>query len=142
MSNLFKDPEINQVDSKLDRNKSRFQSKKEVKQNFVQATKEHAMSTINNNNHMYQLGLKFLNLMKKSTLEDNLGPLDKSLEQEILTDLVKFSEELNYESSCSGSNALIVLLLKTSLINRNNYNKALYKIEKLEEEIQKLKNGN
>lgn len=134
----------NDVDNltKLDNRKSRFASKSLQKKNFMEQVRDHAEDNLDKNQKMFQLGLRYLEIMKDQTLPENRGPIEKNIEQEVLGNLVNFAVQINNddnEPEGNGSMAIINLLLKTALINRDNQNKALFKISLLEKEIRELK---
>lgn len=83
----------------------------------------------------------FWSLVKDETVPSQRGPLRKNLEKEQIDKLVKFSERMNndpQEVEGAGSNALIALLLKILLYQRDYCNETRYRLSLLERKISKL----
>lgn len=129
---------------KLDTKKSRFAKQAETKINFEKKVDEVHNTMVSRQQQVFDLGKQFLELMRDKTLPENKGPMQTSLEREILNKLTQFAIEVNNdenEGESMGSISMIVLLLKSSLIMRDNYNKMEYKVEQLEKQLKLLKSS-
>lgn len=128
---------------KVNNSKSRFGKQAAEKQQFLenaeavieadQSRKQQAVVLIN----------KFWQIIQSTKLVENKGPTEKSVEAQLIRDLVEFANEMNNdpnEIEGSGSVAIITLLLKTVLGMRDQQNNLAYKIFKLEQQIKTSSN--
>lgn len=128
---------------KVNSSKSRFVKQAVEKQQFLenadaaidadQSRKQQAVALIN----------KFWQITKSTKLAENKGPTEKSVEAQLVRDLVLFANDLNNdpnEIEGSGSVAIITLLLKTVMNMRDQQNDLAYKIFKLEQQIKTSSN--
>lgn len=82
-----------------------------------------------------ELGARFLTILNDRTLKDNTSPIAKDLERQIVSELCELATVINndeFESEGMGSLAIITLLLKSVLMQRDKINELLYKIQQLE----------
>lgn len=129
---------------KLDSKKSRFARQAETKQNFENKVTEVHDKMMGRQQLIFELGKQFLDLLKDKTLAENKGPMQQSLEKEVIGKLTQFAMEVNNddnEGEGMGSISMIVLLFKSMLIVRDNYNRVEYKIEQLEKQLKSLKSS-
>lgn len=135
---------------KLNPRKSRFAQESSAKDDFEKMVNEAVEKKEGYQQMAFDLGKEFLGLMKDKTLPENKGPIAANLEKEVLNKLINFSIMVNTdqnEPEGMGSIGLVTLLLKTSLVFRDNYNRLEYnyelinkKSETLQKRIEELEN--
>ena len=130
---------------RLNSDRSRFARKAKVKQEFEQQAQETHANYEGYLKEGYELGNKFIKLVVDTTLIENKGPMSKSIEKEIISELVSWAIAANNEIDVKkvskdgmGSCSVIALLLNAILKIRDNYNSVQYKCFKLEEDLLKL----
>jgi hypothetical protein len=110
-------------------------AKKQVAENFNQRVSETHKRLEGNLKSAYELATEFTRLMADSRIEDNVGPIDKSFEKEIIRKLINYAIQVNSdenEQEGMGSVSLITLLLKTLFKMRNKMNQMAYNNHMLE----------
>lgn len=139
--------------SKIDPSKSRFTSKLDAKKSFEKAVTETHEGALSQNEKAFFLGQKYFELVKSKTLPENKGPLEQSLEKEVIIDLINFATEVNNNGIANGydpnepgkitflegqgSTNLSLLMLKAILILRDRLTSAEFALEKLQTEVEK-----
>lgn len=91
-----------------------------------------------------KLGGQFLSILNDKTLEENKSPIAKNLEKETVAELCNLSSIINndeLEPEGSGSMALITLLLRISLLQRDKINNLSFRINKFELESKKTEDA-
>jgi len=86
------------------------------------------------NKRTIELASQFLSVLRDKTLSNNKSELSKNIEKDICAQLVNLSLEINSddtETEGMGSVAIINLLLKTTLIQRDLLNELDYKVATL-----------
>ncbi len=94
------------------------------------------------NNELMSSVAKFIPILDDKILEENKSPLVKDLEKEVVLNLIKAAKEINNDESeeeGSGSIALINLMLRMFLKQRNKINELSHKLSLQEIEIIKIK---
>lgn len=111
------------------------QNKTSQKYNFDDlAEKVHSKDELYKKN-FFEYSTQFKSLVKDSILEENKTELSKNLEKDIVNKLIKLASEMNADENQPegiGSIAIITLLLKISLLQRDVINDLKYKIHNLE----------
>jgi hypothetical protein len=124
---------------KLDSKKSRFARSSETKQNFEERANAANEKISDRQEQIFDLGKKFVEIMKDKTLPENKGPLQQSIEKEVLGKLIEFAIELNNDdleqNDGMGSVGLLTLIFRSSLLLRDRYNSIEYKVEQLERQL-------
>ena len=124
---------------KIDSRKSRYVKQAETKQAFEKRAEEVHNKILTRNEQAYELGKQFLDLMKDKTLPINKGPMQQSLEREVINKLIAFGTELNNDQTepqeGMGGISLLMLIFKSTLIMRDRYNLLEYKVEQLEKQL-------
>jgi hypothetical protein len=85
-----------------------------------------------------ELAIQFLNLINDTTLKANKNIFTKEMEKELLTNLVSLSIDINndpLEKEGMGSLALITLLLKTVLMQRDKINELSFNYTQLSKKV-------
>jgi hypothetical protein len=85
-----------------------------------------------------ELAIKFLNLINDTTLKANKNIFTKEMEKELLTNLVSLSIDINndpLEKEGMGSLALITLLFKTVLMQRDKINELAFNYAQLSKKV-------
>jgi len=124
-------------EKKLDQSKSRFASKIVEKQNFEEKASEVNEQMQARNHKGFEISKQFMEILKNKTLPENKGPLETSLERDLLKQISEFSYEINNDLNqphCMGSTAIDVLLLRSIFVLRDGLNEALFKINQLEKQ--------
>ena len=124
--------------TKLDNSRSRFAQKSLEKQNFETKAVEVQEKIQERKQRAFELSQEFLEILKSKTLVSNKGPIEQSVERDVIKKLTEFSIEMNTdpdELENIGSTGVNVLLLKSVLILRDSLNEANFKIDKLEQEL-------
>lgn len=126
---------------KLNSSKSKFANEIAKKDDFDQRAEAAVDDAQNKKEIAVELAKQFWSIAKDTTLEKNKGPIQKSLEKEVIGKLLEFASSLNNDTSefeGAGSMAIIMLLLKISLHLRDNNNSLNYKLTLLEDKVNKL----
>ncbi len=130
---------------KIDSRKSRYVRQAETKQAFEKKAEEVHNKILSRNEQAFELGKQFLELMKDKTLPTNKGPMQQSLEREIINKLIAFGTELNndeLEKEGMGGISLLMLVFKSTLTMRDKYNVLEYKVEQLERQLKSSEQQN
>jgi len=124
---------------KLDNSKSRFTRKNEEEKknqaDFNNSVSEYQVQQTEIIKKSADLTSKFMDIIKDTTLNENKGPIQKQIEQQICRDLTDLSLELNQDQTQPegiGSAGMTLLLLKIVLLQKDKINELGYKISKLE----------
>lgn len=123
---------------KIDNKRSRYGRQIEAKQAFDQQAEEAHNKLIGRQGQIFELGKKFIEIMEDKTLTANKGPMQQSMEREILNKLITFAVEVNtdqLEQEGMGSVGLLILLFRSNLAMRDKYNSLEYKFEQLEKKL-------
>ena len=132
---------------KLDNAKSRF-GKKSEENKANKANFENEVSEIQGEQAVIvkkitDLTSQFVGFIKDKTLNENKGPILLGLEKSIPKELSEISLQIDNDESteqiCLGSNGLILLLLRATLIQRDIINELSYKVSKLENKLSSQK---
>jgi len=128
---------------KLNNKASRFSKIEEKKEDFEVRAKQMMSDKEETNKEVINLIKKFFSYIKDQTISDNKSPLQLDIERETknkLTNLViKINNDENEEYDGMGSTALISVLLKADLIQRDIINNQGFKINLLSKDIEFLK---
>lgn len=126
---------------KLDKNKSRFARKPEIRKTFEEKVEEVHQQRTGYRQQLFELGKQFLNNLTDRTLVQNKGPIKQSLEKEIHNKLVNLAVEINNDSNEQqdgmGSISLIVVLMKCIFMLRDRCNQLEFEIESLQSKLNK-----
>jgi hypothetical protein len=132
------------IDSKLklDNSKSRFGKKNEEnkanKEQFEADVSEHQQAQTAIMKKVADLAKQYVGFVKDTTLVENKGPILLQLEGSVPKELSEISLLIDNDETTEqislGSNSLILLLLKTTLIQRDIINQLSYKVSKLEKQ--------
>lgn len=121
---------------KISNNKSIF-SKDEMKKSI--SFEEKANDVFNNYNtrnlKCIDLGKKLILFLEDKTLLENKSPVNKNLEAQVVSEFIEICNEINNDESEKegiGSMAVMTLLIKTVLHQRDKMNEIYYKLHKLE----------
>lgn len=91
----------------------------------------------------HDLGIQFLNLIKDKNLQQNKGPIQKSLEREVCNKLHSYVERVNnddqHPQNDMGSASVITLLLAVTLKLRDRCNETEFKLKETADECAFLK---
>lgn len=130
---------------KLDTKNSSIAKQVEKKQLFEEKVKEVSIKMENDTNEAYLLGKRFLEIMSDKTLLVNKGPLEKSIEKEVLNNLIQFAIKINNDvynenqevvkSEGMGNITINTLLLSSILKLRDRFNTLEYEIEQLKKQM-------
>lgn len=94
----------------------------------------------------WDLGAKFKSIMENDVLLENKTILLKNLESDILTQLSQLATEINNDVSIPedsvGSVALIQLIMKMLIFQKDKINQLKFQIEKLENNLKKINSKN
>lgn len=115
--------------------------KKQERQNFQQQVMGTHKRLEGHLKEAYDLGVEFTRLMADTRLPDNIGPMDKSFENEIVRKLINYAMTVNsdpQENDGMGSISLVTLLIKTMFKMRNRANEMAYDRHLLERRVQHL----
>ena len=85
-----------------------------------------------------ELAKQYKELLLDKTLISNKSPITKDIEKEIISNLVALAMVINQDESQPegyGSVAIIQLLLKMLLVQRDAYNELDFKVSRLEKQI-------
>lgn len=132
---------------KLDPNKSRFAKESVEKKSFQEMAQEVHDKKMTYHQKMFELGNKYVEVLKDQTLPENKGPIAVSLENEILTNLINLAIRLNNDEveeprAGMGSVSLLTLTLKYLVKLRDASNikefNQIQKIASLEARIKTL----
>ena len=90
-----------------------------------------------------QLSFQFKNIMKDKTLEENKNVFVRETEQEVLAEMIKLAVTVNndeYEDEGMGSLMWVILLLKTTLWQKDRINHLEYDNSELRKKVTELEN--
>lgn len=125
---------------KIDNSKSKFSPKKYID---IEASARNISKKMEGRKQLaYELGIKFLDILKDRTLSKNKNEMTRSMEKEIVSNLVQFAVDTNNDESeleGMGSVALCTLLFRANLRMRDVLNDADYKMAQHAEQIKKMK---
>lgn len=135
---------------KIDNSKSRFGKKSEEnkasKDQFDTEVSEYQKEQAAILTKIVELATQFNGFIKDKTLNENKGPILLELEKSIPKELSEISLQIDNDETtdqiCLGSNGLILLLLRTNLIQRDIINELSFKVSKLEKRFPSSENEN
>lgn len=90
-----------------------------------------------------ELSIQFKNMMKDKTLEENKNVFVRETEQEVLANMIKLAVKVNndeYEDEGMGSLMWVILLLKTTLWQKDRINHLEYDNFELRKKVAELEN--
>lgn len=125
---------------KIDNSKSRF-APKEPDVDVEAAARAIGRKIDNKKEMAYKLGLKFMNMLKDRTVTQNKNQITKSMEKEVVSNLMQFAVDTNNDENeleGMGSIALSTLLFKSVLYVRDVLNEADYKMAQQAKQIREL----
>lgn len=134
-------PEEKSKGVKLSNNKSIFNKKPEASESFDDRADEIFADHENKKQRCLKLGVKFLSILNDKTLLENRSPIIKDLEKQIVNELISLANDINndeMEDEGMGSMAIMTLLIRTTLMQRDKINELDYKLHKFESEINKI----
>jgi hypothetical protein len=112
------------------------------KQEFEQRADEYMDERTDRNKRALDLAKQFISLLNDKTLPQNRGLMNNDVEQEVKKNLIQLAMDANNDENepneAMGSIALISLLLKTTLIQRDFINTLEYKALSLEKKVVQL----
>lgn len=121
---------------KLKNDRSKFAQAAEQKAQFEQRADEFVEKKLNRNELGFKLAREFMEAIKNKTLSFNKSPLQNDIEKELRDKLIRLVVETNNDpeemNDGMGSAALIALLLKVVLVQRDQVNDLAYKVDQLE----------
>ena len=82
-----------------------------------------------------ELGAKFVNILNDKTLAENRSVITKDTEKEVVGGLINIASEINTDESEDegmGSVAMVTLLMRAVLIQRDKINELSFKVSQLE----------
>lgn len=124
---------------KINGKQPRFKSSKAVsEEQFKEKIREHQEGNKELMGKIWELSNKYTSSIKDKTLSENKSPLQKEIETDIAKQLTNIALDLNNDEQQPegvGSIGLLMLLLKTNLIQRNIINDLGYKVHKLEQSL-------
>lgn len=126
---------------KINNAKSKFGKQAAEKQMFAENADSAVAGDLDRKTRAIQLVNKFWQVVQDKTLAENKGPLQMSVEAQLVKDLIGFANEMNNdpnEIEGTGSVAIITLLVKTMLKTRDSNNESAFKIQKLEKNVSQL----
>lgn len=121
---------------KLKNDRSKFTQVAEQKAQFEQQADQFVNTKLNRNDLGFKLAKEFMEAVKNKTLSINKSPLQEDVEKNIRNQLIQLAIETNNDpneiNDGMGSAALLTLLLKVALVQRDQINELGYKVEQLE----------
>jgi hypothetical protein len=123
---------------KIDGKKSRYSRQLEKKQDFEKRAEDAQGVLAGRQAQAFDLSKKFIDIMEDKTLSVNKGPMQQSIEREVINKLIDFSVEVNndvLEKEGMGSTGLIILLFRSLMIMRDKYNLMEYKMHQIEQQL-------
>lgn len=127
---------------KLDSSKSKFSKKNSSEEEFTAKVNLHHTKTIDTNNRAMELAKQFWDMIRNKELIVNKGPTTKSIEKETFNNLIAYARELNNDpeqlEDSMGSVALITLLMKTVIYQRDLCNEFEFRLVETEKQLKKL----
>lgn len=106
--------------------------------------KQAAIEQINKSKGYFErlagLSRQFLNVIKDKTLTENKNLIAKSVEDDLVRDLLSLSQEINEdqdEIESGGSNGLCMLLIKAVFYQRDRINNLEYQLSQIKNSIEK-----
>lgn len=127
---------------KLNTNKSQFVKKAKTQEEFVKKADEAYSQTIEKNQQAIELAKSFWNLIRNKELQCNKGPTAKSVEKEIIDNLIIYGRDLNKDLSIQedsyGSMAIITLLMKAVIYQRDLCNEFEFRLAETEKQLKKM----
>ena len=126
---------------KIDASKSKYARKAQAEEEFEKKANAVNEEMNDRKTRAVELVKRFWETLQTKTLLANKGPLQKSLEKEMLTNLIDLAAEMNNdinEKEGAGSVAMITLLFKTVIFQRDHLNELDFKISQLEKKLSKV----
>lgn len=130
--------------TKLDPSKSKFAPKVE-KEDFAVRAGEAFDRAQARKQQAYEISQQFLQFFKSKTLPENKGPIEQSLERDIIKKVSEFAVEINNDPDEQldgmGSTGVDILLLKAVISLRDSLNEAHYEIDQLKKQLKQTNDG-
>jgi hypothetical protein len=123
---------------KISNNNSKYTKIAEDKASFNERADDLMTDKKIRNKRAAELVSQFISIVKDKTITDNKTVIAKDVEREICSKLINLCLEINMDESeldGMGNTALINLLLKTTLLQRDIINDLDYKVFKLEKQF-------
>lgn len=114
---------------------SKSASSLEQKAAFEQKANEVFENTETYKQQIWDLSIKYKSFIESKVLPENRGPINLSLEKEVIDKLVALATRMNEDETQEvgiGSTALCMLLMKCMLLQRDYINVLSYKLMQLE----------
>ncbi len=125
--------------TKLDNQRSMFAKKNSDKVSFEESADKYVGELKDRNKRAFDLAKQFMDVMKDKTLPENKSVIVQDIEREVKNKLLQLSIEINNdeneENDGMGSLAIISLLLKTVMLQRDSINLLEYKLKTLEKKM-------
>jgi len=128
-------PQIKNKGLKISNANSKFTKAASEKNDFEQLAGDLIAQKDNRNKKTVEFGTQFISFLKDKTIDQNKSTLSRNIEKDICNKLVVLSLEINSDDTeleGMGSAAMINLLFKTVLMQRDSINELDYKVSKLE----------
>ena len=129
---------------KLDASKSKFTRKAQEEEEFEKRADSANEQLNDRKTRAVELVKRFWETIQTKTLPTNKGPIQKNLEKEMLSNLIELASEMNHdvnEQESAGSVAMITLLFKTVIFQRDHLNELEFKVTQLEKKLNKASSG-
>lgn len=137
--NAIELPEEDAPRIKLDRSKSKFAKQPDTKVQFQKQAEDVHEHLQQARVDAVQLGQEFMKFFNSKILPDNIGPIEKSFQQEIMKKLINFAIETNndpyQEQDGMGSVGMITLLFNSLFKIKNKCNLLEYSYEQLASKV-------
>lgn len=125
--------------TKLNNQRSMFSKSNSEKESFEQSADKYIGELKDRNKRAFDLAKQFVDMIKDKTLPENKSIIVQDVEREIKNKLLSLSIEINNddneENEGMGSLAIISLLLKVVMLQRDNINSLDYKLNLLEKKM-------
>lgn len=122
--------------TKLNNDKSMFSKVKVDKESFEAAADKYIGGLQERDKQAVELARQFINIIKDKTLPENKSKVAENVERELKNKLLNLGIDINNdeneENDGMGSMAIISLLIKTVLLQRDTINLLDYRLYKLE----------
>lgn len=127
---------------KINAEKSQFIKKAKNQEEFEQKADATFNNTLEKNQKAIELAKSFWNLIKNKELQCNKGPTSKSIDKEIVDNLILYGRELNSDLTIKedsyGSMAIITLLMKAMIYQKDLCNEFEFRLAEVEKQLKKM----
>lgn len=131
--------------TKLTNQRSMFSKQNVEKESFEQSVDKYVGELKDRNKKAFDLAKQFVEIIKDKTLPENKSIIVNDVERELKNKLLELSIEINNdeneENDGMGSLAIISLLLKVVMMQRDSINLLDYRLSKLEKNMSSLTSG-